>query len=121
MGNKPSADVNTAQVAHTPTPWRVAPSGGISGNGEIVVCNDIPTLIECEEKPITDGFGRASANAEFIVRAVNSHAELVEALRALLSEWNNRTALIESCDLTENEDRAVAMAEAALKKAEVQS
>lgn len=77
--------MNTETPKHTPTPWRIAPSGGLSGNGEIVVCNDIPTLIECEEKPMTNGFGRAAAKTAHIVLCVHSHERLVAAWREALA------------------------------------
>ncbi|MFA7308101.1 MAG: hypothetical protein WC026_15675 [Hyphomicrobium sp.] len=60
-------------VEHTKTPWRVGRNGGddavFSGNRVVAMC-DTDTNAERVDK----------ANAAFIVRACNCHAELVEAL-----------------------------------------
>lgn len=51
---------------HTPTPWRIAGKGTIrAGDGWIGTLN----------------WRNRDANAEFLVRAVNSHEDLVEALK----------------------------------------
>jgi len=68
---------------HTPTPWKVQPHDGwmanklppieiLGADGRVVACNTsyYPT-------PISE------ANAAFIVKAVNSHTALVEALTAI--------------------------------------
>jgi hypothetical protein len=69
---------------HTKTPWAIhrydRPSGGIAISGpdtdkiNAFVATAFADLRSIEE---------AEANAAFIVRAVNCHAELVEALEAL--------------------------------------
>lgn len=96
---KPSKDIEAKrlgnsvkgpEVLHTPTPWKT----GKTHNGTRYV--GISTEegfehIHCVHSPdIGDKLFPAMANAEFIVRAVNnyertvnSHAELVEALRKI--------------------------------------
>lgn len=72
-----------SNLNHTPTPWKVTKNGGISGDGEVIICNDTKAVREELAQPVNNGFGRASANSAFIVRAVNSHEELLEALRVI--------------------------------------
>lgn len=69
---------------HTPTPWEVTPNGGIAGSGENIVTNSPETLSKFGGLPINDGFGRGKANAEHIVRCVNSHDALLAACQAML-------------------------------------
>lgn len=60
---------------HTPTPWYFSPiSCDVWANPGFTICEVYPSGHETEEK---------KANAEFIVRAVNCHDELVEALQRL--------------------------------------
>ena len=69
---------NKAQ--HTPTPWILNHRGEIIvPNGRRLLVNGVslPTGSHPQDK-------EASANSELIVRAVNSHTELVEACRAAL-------------------------------------
>lgn len=78
---------------HTELPWEIGFGEGISGD----VASWQPYLdeTECHELPIRHGHeavcvinygdpaGPAEANAQLIVTAVNNHARLVEALRAM--------------------------------------
>jgi hypothetical protein len=59
---------------HTPTPWRLLDNTG--GQRSLV-------HIECEETlaPVCSIPKKRIADAAFIVRAVNSHAQLLEALK----------------------------------------
>jgi len=75
---------------HTPTPWDVHEFGSFDTfeihpaqdeNGEIVIAD----LGDDTEGPATT----REANAECIVRACNSHDELVEACKALCDELHN--------------------------------
>lgn len=69
------------QPAHTPTPWHLHNSETIDGpKGEWIAT----------VKPILPGarLGEAAANAALIVRAVNSHAALVEALSEVLALYD---------------------------------
>lgn len=78
---------------HTPTPWvlekrdRVFHGGKFEWGGPLIISGDegteegfIPVALVHEDGPE----GWALANAEYIVRAVNAHDELVAALRGLL-------------------------------------
>lgn len=62
-------------MTHTPTPWRVEaePEGGYSIEG----ADGESVMIDTAYYPVTP----TPENAAFIVRAVNSHDKLVEALR----------------------------------------
>ena len=74
-----------APAAHTPTPWKTHPALPMMviaecDNGLVANCDDPNNQSECRH------------NAALIVRAVNSHAELVEMARELLAFANdNRT------------------------------
>ncbi len=96
---------------HTPTPWRFGPIGT---NQKIAISGFDSTHV-ATLSPIADGKGQLKANADLIVRAVNSHAALVSALeQARLSMIGNR----EYCQgrgLTHaGVDRCITMADAAL-------
>jgi hypothetical protein len=87
---------------HTPTPWLVDEPWQIWAEsiGEYVAITDV------------EGDGRTpyAANAEYIVRCVNSHDDLVEALQDLY-EW------LDSTQLGELPRASLSKAKAALKKA----
>lgn len=75
----------TDTPAHTPLPWRVCPSfpADIQADGtEIASCFEEKHIGQTWtiEGPITVSYGEHKANAAFIVRACNSHYQLVEAL-----------------------------------------
>lgn len=67
MGNKPSAEVNTAQAVHAPTPWYIHP--------------DSPSVIREPENDCIVCYHCDINDARFIVRAVNSHDELIGVLK----------------------------------------
>lgn len=75
-----------AQVdAHSPTPWSVRPAH----DGSFVIA----TGREAEGGVVArrnSGSGTSLADAAFIVRAANSHDELVAALSALLAAYEYR-------------------------------
>lgn len=88
---------HTPVPEHTPTPWRVmpkAPSGGVYITGDETfqfdgrVCQQHVALTTKNYGDNTSSvrIGREEANAAFIVRAVNSHQRLVEALGEVM-EW----------------------------------
>jgi hypothetical protein len=56
-------------------------------------------------------------NAESNARLIAAAPDLLEACEAILQAFKCLTLSIESCDLTESEDQAVGMAEAAISKA----
>jgi hypothetical protein len=76
------------QPMHTPTPWIQGAFGAIEGAKE---GNGIPRDFVAKVEPL-NGFGRfvdsekAKANAAFIVRAVNSHEELIGLVKAILKD-----------------------------------
>jgi hypothetical protein len=67
---------------HTPTPWRVQAGSGNSEEAFTITTSDRVIASVAGE-----GYANRQANAAFIVRAANSHAALVAALRAV--EWSN--------------------------------
>ena len=70
-------ELNKAPPAHTPLPWKLHDGGAAITDSEgrlISSCYQVPKRTLFEEK----------ANAAFIVRACNSHYELLEAVEGLL-------------------------------------
>ena len=98
--------------AHTPGPWQVA------GHGTTVdhthERSRRPPVARCG---LTHGLGPAGdedrANAEFIVRACNSHDELLAALRELTRAWDST-----QFPVSDRMDAALKDADAAIAKAE---
>lgn len=90
-----------AIARHTPTPWTVRPYytdlGNFAIQGELNVARTISIGDEAEEL----------ANAEFIVRACNSHDELLELLKE-----HGEIATVEEANQWEHRK------DAAIKKAE---
>ena len=93
------------QVAHTPTPWRVAFD---------------PTVIvgerqgyECELGGMYGDDAEASANAAHIVRCVNAHQALVDALKLFVAmdKCNYELETMRRSGLFEQVDAALALAE----------
>lgn len=75
----------TDNTKHTPTPWAYLRDDIMPGHGEhfAIVCrSDEPYsgAADIARTYNTDSRDNAEGNAAFIVRAVNSHAALVEAL-----------------------------------------
>lgn len=66
--------------AHAKTPWRVDEDGMLREDEDIGYGEGIALATPWREGA-WDGNPAAIANAEFIVRAVNAHEDLVEALR----------------------------------------
>jgi hypothetical protein len=75
-----SMTTQTKQAKHTPLPWDalVGPIVTVGINGQGAIC-------QCGEQPRLGGLyldrDTAIANAQLIVKAVNSHTELLEALQ----------------------------------------
>jgi len=61
----------TREVKHTPTPWHVTVN-----RAQDLVCAGDEVVADCASGDLPD---ITKANAEFIVRAVNCHDELVSA------------------------------------------
>ena len=72
------------EAKHTPTPWRISPYGC---GFEIESEQDLIIAQVQQVKPLSNETAllERHANAAYIVRAVNSHAALVNALGATLS------------------------------------
>jgi hypothetical protein len=80
----------TLNHPYSPLPWHVV---GANEPGEArthgIECDDGWTIADMNDDAFTENesdSGRALVNAEFIVRACNSHQELVAALEALMAD-----------------------------------
>jgi hypothetical protein len=73
MNNTHTERVHEAQESHTPLPWYAT-----GCHVQSAKLNEDNYICECEGNTLV----QADANAELIVRAVNSHAALVEACKA---------------------------------------
>ena len=93
------------KTEHTPTPWRI----GDAGHTVFGPPNGTPSPVTIAPLSIAKGAGKA--NARFIVRAVNSHEALVEALTDLV-------AFSLSDEANDERWQPLARARAALKLAE---
>lgn len=99
--------------AHAPTPWKIVSPGPYwkevpwnvhAVSGDIVANTHYGDSAEG---------GKAHANAEFIVRACNSHDDLLEALEAFTNTFESAKPFELLADLS----KAYEKARAALKKA----
>lgn len=74
--NMKTENMTAAPTAHTPIPWSISADGQriISADGESVIADVHGAACADQE---------GAANARMIVRAVNSHAELLAALREI--------------------------------------
>ena len=92
---------------HTPTPWHQ-----VDNTGALVIDLNGNVMAHCavqDELPMTE----RQANAAFIVRAVNSHEELIEALKEV-TEW-----LAASCTTSDGaQTEAIKQANSAIARAE---
>ena len=120
-----------AAVAHTPLPWRFMRTHGHSLNRWYVITdaqgrgpifevggNDQSGQIAQAKYVITDPV-EIEANAALIVRAVNSHQQLVDALREMIqldrahaSDCNTQSNILARCDCYKG------IAESAIRRAE---
>lgn len=115
-----SPEISTGKTS--PLPWRVGPTKGIGQRGRLILVDADGLKVANFEADRFDGglkFRRTlagdTANVSFALLAVNSHADLVAALKGLVSEFDH-AALVTipaSFDL-----RVVQHARAALAKAE---
>ncbi len=79
---------------HTPTPWIAYKEGDdialVISKKEGTIIKGVPIYTRVDESfwnfELPPGIEEANANTEFIVRAVNSHYELVEALKMAIKE-----------------------------------
>ena len=71
-----------SETKHTPTPWRL----GRNGVDFMIFQGEDKFVADCESTDENcDGTDEDCANAAFIVRAVNSHQPLVDALDTIFS------------------------------------
>lgn len=114
-------------TAHTPTPWELVPQ---NGGGPIIVrrietgSQMAPTklrlIAQCFERG--NSFAEDKANAEFLVRASNSHQDLLDALKTLYeircNQWHETAGIefVKGRTLLRWPD--LRQAEAAIQKAE---
>lgn len=72
----------TPETSHTPTPWELGADGrGIMADNQKLILHVKNTGPEHAGKPGHVSVRESLANAAFIVRAVNSHDELLEAAK----------------------------------------
>ncbi|MGA2607196.1 MAG: hypothetical protein ABSH01_07030 [Terriglobia bacterium] len=72
-----------SSTPHTPLPWKASDSGtGIWSAGEPLGKNKIIAICSCDA--VSRPKDENTANAAFILRACNSHYELMEALEHLV-------------------------------------
>lgn len=93
-----------SNAKHTPIPWRIERQS----NGLYAVCADLAKR-HGGSTPFSLATDIRVANAEFIVRACNSHADLLEALQ--------RLEVASPGDLEDPESPAWVFARAAIAKA----
>lgn len=80
--------MNKTQAKHTPTPWNYSEN---SVNAWSDSCKDRGNIFSCQLRTGTHiPENQNEINAGFIVRAVNSHEELLEACKRVL-------AMLEHC------------------------
>lgn len=79
-------------VSHTPTPWAVEKNSVNAENGSVVSIAECGFSVPGQSWSGTDYSTKEhqAANAEFIVRACNSHDQLVETVRKLLREVGDK-------------------------------
>lgn len=92
----------TNKVSHTPTPWQTDQDGFI----ESMAGTYIAEVSSDSDK------AEAQADAEFIVRAVNSHEELLDALERIVVECNLDDAMLDV--VRQIAEKAIAKAEGTL-------
>lgn len=107
-------------MSHTPTPWhksgRMIFAPGEKG-GNICELSELRASEFVKHRPIavgSDDRNEAHANGEFIVRAANSHEELLEACKELV--W--AMEIDGTTFLSELEQRIIERGRSALAKAE---
>lgn len=101
---RPSS-VTSTQVSHVPTPWTSEISGALAN---VRAANGVAVV-----------FGLGQLEAAFIVRACNSHAALVEALKEC--SFRLATLVAASGDFSDINASALDKAQAALALAEAAS
>ena len=111
-----------SELQHTPTPWRaIGPSGApLHDPGDYAIVDaDEAIIAEAFLQVAKDTMHPAAANAAFIVKAVNSHDDLLEALKEV-THWAD--SVIGEPDkamgVQEYGNKVIKAAVAAIKRAE---
>ena len=79
------------ETKHTPLPWAVYhEQHGVKYIGD---ANRVLAVL-------TQSSERQGADTEMVIRAVNNHAALVEALEELLDAYTAERALLKTCDVS---------------------
>lgn len=102
-----------ATPAHTPTPWKDSGYLEIEGPGGLVIANTGPT----DSMPLAEQL----ANTKLIVRAVNSHEALLDALVFVASRTNDENQFLLDAPMHQAKqewDQAMKLIRAAIAKAE---
>ena len=89
-----------SKAQHTPTPWKIwdMSSRDIEDSNGNLISTAYP-----DEKDPSYTSEIAKANAAYIVRSVNSHEELIKALKAQMS-WRMRDGSLCTCPAGKDED-----------------
>lgn len=91
--------------------WKATPAGGISANGEVVICATRKGKV-AEADTFNNGFGHANANRRLVMSAPDLYAACTQLLRAY-EEGERNGGSVDWSDL----DEAHAMACKALRRA----
>ena len=94
----------TQETKHAPTPWRI--DGGTNNRGEQFIWTNGNYFGGHAIACVYDRMKDAKENAEFIVRAVNSHEALLESLKDVLAHSELQAGIIR-----EKAVKAIAQAE----------
>lgn len=92
-------------ATHTPTPWtlRRVIARSVDSTGVLNICSESGPILA-----ITDRNAEDEANAAFIVKAVNSHAQLVAALDTLEADAVNLHCALQSTAHMDPRDTRIA-------------
>lgn len=99
-----------SETKHTPLPWNAPPSHPF-----LVRSANMELVLDCRREGKDCYTAGDVANAELIVRAVNSHHDLLEACRAALPYLRNHVAM--TLDEGPGDRNALDMCEEAIEKA----
>lgn len=106
-----------SKAQHTPTPWNLNDHQGYPVNSKEYI-RDSNGLCIATVHEMADGIRNAelraesAGNAAFIVRAVNSHEDMLEVLKIVaLFDPSNPNILIQMCAVRDEAKRAIAKAE----------
>lgn len=109
-----------SKTEHTPTPWKAVETNDDYGTWEIIADDTGQCLIATVENDNAD-MDAQLADAEFIVRACNSHDALAEALQAVMETFEREyQKLTDGRDGTTQNFTSMWMARSALRAAGIE-